>query len=414
MRRQTKAGSCPCFSWGITGEADGWASRPYQRLIREHPCESVANKTIGVTYDAIDQLIGADYYTNAVIERAVSYDYDPVGNRTNVTENGAPTGYSANKLNQYTEVGGYAVTHDANGNLVSDGVPNGWAYTYDAQNRMVSAQGWQLPRRMDCGYDARNRCVWRTINGVTRYFVWDGWSLIEERDTTGNVLARYYHGATVDELLARVTPTGTVYYHHDALGSAVALTDGTGSVVESYRYDVYGAVTVYDTNGTTLASSAYGNRFAFTGREYLAELGLYDYRNRMYSQTLGRFLQIDPIRFDAQDVNLYRYVGNCPALFEDPYGLDWRLRYSAEVRGRCVPNKDGTDCGGDLKKSESGTRNYTAKPSEGQIDSFLESVIANLRSAAIAGCKSRNACCDFVETGASSSYDLEEVKPPAP
>jgi RHS repeat-associated protein len=59
----------------------------------------------------------------------------------------------------------------------------------------------------------------------------------------------------------------------------------------------------------------------FTGREWITELGLYDYRNRIYSSELGRFLQTDPIRFDAGDVNLCRYVSNNPINLVDPDGL---------------------------------------------------------------------------------------------
>jgi RHS repeat-associated protein len=63
------------------------------------------------------------------------------------------------------------------------------------------------------------------------------------------------------------------------------------------------------------------NRFLFTGREWLSEAGLYDYRNRVYSAELGRFLQTDPIRFAAGDGNLYRYVSNNPVNLWDPWGL---------------------------------------------------------------------------------------------
>jgi len=34
-----------------------------------------------------------------------------------------------------------------------------------------------------------------------------------------------------------------------------------------------------------------------------SRLGIYDYRNRMYHPGLGRFLQTDPIGFDAGDMN---------------------------------------------------------------------------------------------------------------
>jgi len=135
------------------------------------------------------------------------------------------------------------------------------------------------------------------------------------------VLARYYHGPVIDELLCRVTETNTVYYHHDGLGSTVALTDSTGNVVESYTYDVYGQSMFWDSTFSLQPSSLQSNRFLFTGREYLADLALYDYRHRFYSPSLGRFLQTDPLRFDAEDVNLYRYVGNAVIGTRDPFGL---------------------------------------------------------------------------------------------
>lgn len=47
----------------------------------------------------------------------------------------------------------------------------------------------------------------------------------------------------------------------------------------------------------------------------------YDYRNRVYSADLGRFLQSDPIRFEAGDGNLSRYVGNDSTNHVDPEGL---------------------------------------------------------------------------------------------
>ncbi|UCD52084.1 MAG: hypothetical protein JSW27_05490 [Phycisphaerales bacterium] len=67
----------------------------------------------------------------------------------------------------------------------------------------------------------------------------------------------------------------TYFYHYDALGSVVALSDSDGDTVQVYEYDVYGHVAASDPN--------HPNPFLFTGRRYDTETGLYYYRARHYN-----------------------------------------------------------------------------------------------------------------------------------
>ncbi len=233
-----------------------------------------------------------------------------------MSNNGTIQPYTANALNQYTSAAGSTPTYDANGNLAS---ASGAAYTYDAQNRLVSATVNGTTTTMS--YDARNRVVRRTTGGADLFFTYADWNLLEERNAAGAIQQAYVHGAQIDELLVKITPAGAVYYQADAIGSVIALTNETGQLAESYTYDAFGAATVRSASGATLAQSALGNRFLFTGRELIGATGIYDYRNRVYSPVLGRFLQTDPIRFSAGDVNLYRYVGNDPVNYVDGLGL---------------------------------------------------------------------------------------------
>jgi RHS repeat-associated protein len=272
-------------------------------------------------YDSNNQLTNS--YYGGVGVGYLSYSYDTVGNRTSTTSaNGKTTTvYLVNNCNQYTNVGSLLLSYDKNGNMTSS--TNGTTYSYDAKNRLVGASSGS--NTMNVTYDTRSRVVSREINGTTIYYAYDGWNLIGEYDTFGNEQVHYIYGPGSDEPLCMVNSDGTYYYHQDGNGNVAALTDESGSVVESYAYDPYGKPTIYAPNGTVRSTSAVGNRFMFSGREYIPQFGLYDYRNRVYSPVYGRFLQTDPIRFQGGDYNIYRYCGNSPVNYSDPDGLCFNL-----------------------------------------------------------------------------------------
>ena len=78
------------------------------------------------------------------------------------------------------------------------------------------------------------------------------------------------------------------------------------------------AINAYDDYGIPGANNL--GRFQYTGQAWVPELGMYYYKARMYSPTLGRFLQPDPIGY-GDGLNWYDYVGGDPVNFVDPFGL---------------------------------------------------------------------------------------------
>jgi len=216
----------------------------------------------------------------------------------------------ANLFNQYTKVGVATYASDANGNLTSDGTRT---YTYDFANRLLTATGPGLSATST--YDGLGRRVTKTVNGVLTRYLYDGASILEERSATNTLQASYVWGPLLDELLTMTRGGTTSYILADALGSTVALTDASGTLLESVTYDAY---------GLPLSLSHLGNPYFFTGREYDTETGLYHLRARSYDPRIGRFLQRDPLG-DQPDINLYRYVGNNPINRIDLLGLSGYL-----------------------------------------------------------------------------------------
>lgn len=242
-----------------------------------------------------------------------SYAYDNVGNRNTVDS----VSYSTNSLNEYTSVGATSFMYDGNDNLSYDGTNS---YTYDEDNRLISASNSSNSASYE--YDAFNRRISKTVDSVMTYYVYDGYEVIEEYNSSNSLQAYYVLGPSIDEPNSMVRNSNTYYYHRDALGNVRQLTDVNGIVQESYDYDPYGNVTIYNSSLTDITSSGSGikNPYMYAGRRLDEESGVYHYRNRQYKPMIGRFLQRDPLGY-VDGMNLYTYVGNNSINHTDPFGL---------------------------------------------------------------------------------------------
>ena len=264
------------------------------------------------TYDPLSQLTNAAEPAGST--PTLAFLYDPVGNRTQVTRGGTPQAYTPNTLNQYSAVGGTPQTYDANGNLTSDGTAT---YTFDAESRLTQVVKSGVTTSFT--YDALGRRATKTVGGVTTKFLYDGADLLAETNAAGTTItARSLYSPGIDEPLELKRGTTTSSYSADGLGSIAHLTNATGAITEKYTYETFGKLTIKNAAGTTLTTSALGNRFMFTGREWDSETGLYYYRARYYNPMQGRFLSREPL---DTEVNLYTYVENNPLTWGDPWGL---------------------------------------------------------------------------------------------
>jgi RHS repeat-associated protein len=260
---------------------------------------------------------------------AQSWDYDAVGNWDSVTTNSTTQTRGSNRQNEITSVSGATTpTYDNNGNLTKDENDN--RFVWDAWNREVKIKNSSNTVIATNAYDALNHKVQVTTSAglIDKIFGKNEWQVFEEKNGS-NTLNRYvWSPVYVDGLVTRDRDTdanGTLderlFALQDANWNVTGITNTGGTIQERYTETPYGAVTFRDGSGSTISVSTKGWDILHQGAKRDI-IGDYDFRNRVYSPTLGRWLSNDPIGFEAGDVNTFRYVGNGPNSNLDPIGLE--------------------------------------------------------------------------------------------
>jgi RHS repeat-associated protein len=199
-------------------------------------------------------------------------------------------------------------TYDLNGNLATTtdaGVTT--TYTWNTRNQLtgISKTGFTA----SFTYDSFGRRTGRTVNGVVTNYVYDGLNPVQEKNG-GTVTANLLTGLGIDEFFTRTDGVGVRALLPDALGSTIALGDGTGTLQTQYTYEPFGFVSQ---TGAASTSS-----YKYTGREDDGT-GLMYYRARYYQSRVQRFIAEDPIGFRG-GINQYRYVLNNPLKWKDSNG----------------------------------------------------------------------------------------------
>ncbi len=285
-------------------------------------------------YDALNRVTSGTVNSPGAGNHTISYQYDSIGNLTSRSDVGTYTYGPANSrphaVSQITLSGvGTSFVYDADGNMTA------------GNGRVVSYTDFDMPSSISAGgagdtfmYGPDHQRIERTTNSTIIVYLNPGNAgklyYEKEMNLSHSVLEERLYisvGGTPVVMLKRLNGGGSYipyYLHRDGLGSTVAITGSTGSVVERLSYEPFGKRR-FPTGASDPTNSVYGviSDRCFTNHEHLDDLDLIDMNGRVYDPLIARFLTADPnVQFadDIQSYNRYSYVQNNPLNATDPSG----------------------------------------------------------------------------------------------
>lgn len=336
---------------------------------------SIVTETYG--YDGLHRLneVVMDPLKNNSDPVHTRYEYDPVGNRlawestddlqTSTPFDGFQRTYGYNAANQmlYADYQGEKnndnhsldFSYDNNGNRINRTKTtahkpiHGVDYSYDAENRLILAQDYQVEgnnnrierafttleydgggRRLVKHYDPKNGG-----NGVDKRdeYVFDGLDPVAEYNMLNGQRTDYYRGAGNHLAMMHNYKGGTqgqmYWYHYNNKSDVVGLTKQNGNSHHNYRYDPYGAVLPENGNFTDPH-----NHYTLTGKEYDENTGLVWFGARHYDPETGVWIGMDLYRGETHNpmsLQRYNFVGTNPVSFLDWYGFIFRESYQEKI-----------------------------------------------------------------------------------
>ena len=232
----------------------------------------------------------------------------------------------ANVFYEDTGVENNEYAYDANGNQITKTAESKTEInTYDGLNQLIGFTDGETTASYK--YNADGLRTSKTVDGKTINHIWDGnKQIVVDMDDSDWYSAEVYVRGT--NLLAKFSKqSGNVktdyqYYTQNAHGDVVNLTDSTGAITKSYKYDAFGVEQNVD--------DADDNAFRYCGEYFDAETGTIYLRARYYDPSMGRFISRDSYAGKIKEplsLNLYTYCENNPILYMDSSGHNPAIPY---------------------------------------------------------------------------------------
>ena len=199
---------------------------------------------------------------------------------------------------------------------------------------------------MSFAYNSDGLRISKTVNGVTRHYVYDGDLLVAEYTDTEAIV--YIYDAFDSPIGFKYRSSSyaadvwdVYWYGKNLQGDIVAVYNSAGTLLVSYKYTAWGETTRYYSNGggTTTAAK---NNLTYRGYYYDSDLSMYYLQSRYYDPVIGRFINADSALYHSMlGYNMFAYCENNPVNYYDPTGENGEAIQNLPAYFAWLPLADG-------------------------------------------------------------------------
>lgn len=282
-------------SFAYTRDKVGLVEKTVQKGFPEGPEEIVYG------YDAANRLTKSN---------STSFSYDAANSPTMIGSDS----YTYDKAGQIATASNATHTFDKLGQRTKTTPLSGPAttYAYDQAGNLLSvsrpAEGEVSEINNTFKYDGTGLRTTETNGASTYPMVWDMTQSLPLLLRKGN---DYYIYGPEGLPVEQVISSGTHFFHHDQQGSTRILTGSTGSVIGTYEYSPFGALTSF--------SGSQSTQMGFAGQYRSHTSRLIYMRARTYDPTTAQYVTTDPLVGASSEP--YSYAADNPLNQSDPSGL---------------------------------------------------------------------------------------------